>query len=425
MARDAHQFGAIVDTGASRSGLNLGGIGTGGVELRPDGRLHNWTMLNCRPWASYEARHGTHTVAPPRPAAGDTDSLVRVARGEERPTYRRPFTGHGDMRATGQFLRQHKYFFLEVYESIEYRAHYPCVRLRHLDGATAVDLELTAWTPFIPRDVSNSSLPGAYLDFTVRNTARDAVAVSLVWQQQNLSGYGAERVRQRHQTLASGRASIVRMEGSLDEPDHDTNGCVTVWAVRGNGQRARAVAANPYMPNLVWPVDLTGSLDGPLLPGSIRHEGLNEGSSACEKGTVTAPSTRWMLTTTHPARSRCCPRSCARPSWTCTSPWRTPRTARPTTACQDRLRRWSPEARSGTTGRTAAASTSCSSIGLQVVRQHIAAELAATLCEAEMTVARKLRLRAGDRLAVGVRWQTQMPAPGNGRRGGCRAWRRS
>ncbi len=268
--------GLIRETGRSKSGLNLGGIGTGGVELWPDGRFHHWNITNCRPWAHYEKAEGIHTIDPPRPAPGDTDFLLRVQRPGQRPLYRWLFTDQGDMIALGHFYRQHKFFFIKSYPLIECRAAYPFICLEYVDEAMPVELSLRAWTPFIPRDVKNSSLPGFHLDFTVRNASGEPLEVSLVWQQQNFSGHAAGTVRQRHGKDQRGRAHMVRMEGSLAEPEHDSSGCMTIWALQGEGQKVTSVAANPYLPNLIWPVHLTGGLMGPLFPDWITREELNE-----------------------------------------------------------------------------------------------------------------------------------------------------
>ena len=38
--------------GLQNSGVPLGGLGTGSVELRRDGYLHEWQIINNRPWGA-------------------------------------------------------------------------------------------------------------------------------------------------------------------------------------------------------------------------------------------------------------------------------------------------------------------------------------------------------------------------------------
>lgn len=275
--------GTIRQEGVFASGLNLGGMGTGGVELWPDGRFYHWSMMNCRPWANAQKHpHGKakkgeihHTIDPVEPSVGDHDFLVRIQEKGKRPVYRWLFTGHGNMIAAGHFFRHHKWFFIKSFKAIEYRAEYPFIHLTYVDDELPINLRLRAWTSFVPHDEKNSSLPGCYFDFSVTNRTGQPIDVSLVWQQQNFGGYAAKKVTQRQTKLRAHGAHMVRMEGSLDEPGHDTSGCMTLWAKPRKGQKVTVVAANPYLPNLIWPIHLTGGLMGPLFPDHISREEIS------------------------------------------------------------------------------------------------------------------------------------------------------
>jgi uncharacterized protein (DUF608 family) len=289
MTQSSYDVGTIREHGASNSGLNLGGIGTGGVELWPDGRFHFWNLVNARPWAKFSDKNvrgkGNHALDPVVPEVGDTDFFVRIQHKGARPRYRWLFTGHGLTVASGHFYRHHKYFFIKSCAAIDYRAEYPFIHLHYLDDEFPLDVRLRAWTPFVPRDVKSSSLPGFYLDFTCENRSRDAMEVSLVWQQRNLAGYATDANRQEHAKRKIARAHAVVMRGNLDEPDHDSSGSMTIWALPGKGQTVTSVACNPHMPNLIWPVHVTGGLDGPLMPERITREELaGPGSDVPNKG---------------------------------------------------------------------------------------------------------------------------------------------
>ena len=111
--------GVVCETGKCESGINLGGIGTGGVEIWPDGRLYFWNMVNSRPWAKSEKEtnvdgvKGSHSINPVEPAVMDTDWFIRIAEKGKRPVYRWLFTGHGYALGTAShFWRVHKYFFM-------------------------------------------------------------------------------------------------------------------------------------------------------------------------------------------------------------------------------------------------------------------------------------------------------------------------
>ena len=276
-------IGTIRQAGSATSGVNLGGIGTGGVELWPDGRFHHWNLLNCRPWANRQKNaHGKakkgdihHTIDPIETRVGDHDFILRIQHPGKRPLYRWLFTGHGNMVAAGHFFRHHKWFFIKSFQAIEMRAEYPFVTLTYVDDELPVELTLRAWTSFIPRDVKNSSLPGCYFDFSVKNRSRQPLGISLVWQQQNSGGYAAGTNEQKHSKHTSGTTRFVRMRGGLTDPGHDTSGCMTLWADARKAQTVTSVACNPHLPNLIWPIHLTGGLTGALFPTHISHGEIN------------------------------------------------------------------------------------------------------------------------------------------------------
>ncbi|MBD3240205.1 MAG: hypothetical protein GF331_06430, partial [Chitinivibrionales bacterium] len=280
------QPGVIVETGKCESGINLGGIGTGGVEIWPDGRLYQWNLVNSRPWAGYERGDA---AAPIQPAVMDADWFVRIAEKGKRPVYRWLFTGHGHALGTAShFWRVHKYFFIKSFPEIRYDARYPLAELDYVDPSLPVEIRLRAWTSMIPRDVKNSSLPGCFFDFSFVNKSAKQLEVSLVWQQQNLAGYAAGKLVQKHEKKVLGKLHAVDMRGSTAEPGHDTSGSMCMWAIRNPGQRITMVACNPYMQNLIWPIHLKGALDGPIMPPHISHEELNPEPS------TRAPNKGWL-----------------------------------------------------------------------------------------------------------------------------------
>lgn len=285
----------IVEHGSNESGINLGGIGTGGVEIWPDGRFYFWNLVNTRPWSkavkdnNVEGRKGDHSIDPIQPQVMDTDFFIRIAEKGKRPVYRWLFTGHGYALGTAShFWRVHKYFFIKSYPQIRYRAEYPFAYLSYDDPSLPVEVQLRAWTSFVPRDVKNSSLPGCFLDFTVRNKTRKQLDISLVWQQQNLAGFAAGKVVQKHEKKVVGKLHAVDMRGSKADPENDSSGDMAIWAAKRPGQRISMIACNPYMQNLIWPIHLKGALDGPIMPPRISHEETNP------EPNPTAPNKGWL-----------------------------------------------------------------------------------------------------------------------------------
>jgi uncharacterized protein (DUF608 family) len=268
----------ITEMGTFTSGLALGGMGTGGVELWPDGRFHFWNIANSRPWAQHQPPGPDglpHSIPPLEPNLGDTDFILRIARPGQRPIYRWLFAGNGLLTTTAShFFRHHKYYFIKSMPRIDYRGTFPFIELDYVDESLPVDVHLTAWSPFICRDVKNSSLPGFYLDFSVTSKVREPLDISLIWQQENFAGYAADSNEQAHEKTQIRGALAVHMRGSLAQPDHDSSGCMTIWARPGEAQTATAIASNPYMQNIIWSIHRSGGLEGPIYPSRISREEL-------------------------------------------------------------------------------------------------------------------------------------------------------
>lgn len=264
--------------GGPGSGINLGGMGTGGVELWPDGRFHNWCVANGSQWAGYSTEWGQHVMPQPTVKPGDADVFIRIeSPALPRPIYRWLFTGYGDLMTTAShFWRHHKYFFIKTVQATDYRAEYPFVYIEYLDSELPVKITLRAFSPFVPRDIKNSCLPGFYLDYSVENRSKAPVKVSLVWQQMNFAGHATPDNKQRHTKVAAGKTSIIHMEGGYNQPDHDTAGGLAMWAKPSKGQKLTSIGCNPYMQNIIWSIHRTGGLEGELLPSRLLREEMVE-----------------------------------------------------------------------------------------------------------------------------------------------------
>ena len=170
----------------ARSGIALGGIGTGSAELRKDGRFHNWTCFNNEPQFT-----GARLTWP-------QDSILfflvrwQLPGREPRLKLLQIESERHEQGALPMAL--YEFPWLSGVDAIEYRARFPFAWLSYsddLDGPDAMPLqvELEAMSPFVPHDVDASSLPAMVLDFRLRSTAREPVDVQLVASLRNVVGY--------------------------------------------------------------------------------------------------------------------------------------------------------------------------------------------------------------------------------------------
>lgn len=150
-----------------RSGVPQGGIGCGKLEICPDGWLgyytgnHNWDR-------------------PTGPIPGAFFALYAVA-GEKRAARMLRLPGKAE------------YGNVQNAVGIAYSGWFPFASLHYNDPALPVEASLRAWSPLIPQDVPDSSLPVACYRFTVHNPQAVAAHVSLAISWPNLIGYGGDK----------------------------------------------------------------------------------------------------------------------------------------------------------------------------------------------------------------------------------------
>lgn len=177
-------------------GMPVGGICAGQLYLTGDGRLVCWDVFNRNRNTGYgavnylERRTAEQTVeggkVVPSPAV-EQGCAIRVRSGggaTERTLDRSGFPG------------------------VRFCGEYPIGRVRYADDALPVTVELEAFSPFIPLDAAESSLPATILRYTVANTSRAPVEVTLAGWLENAvcldtAPRHARRVRRRNTIVES------------------------------------------------------------------------------------------------------------------------------------------------------------------------------------------------------------------------------
>ncbi len=193
--------------GLASSGIALGGLGTGSVELRADGLFHEWQIMNNRPWgAGPEARLGLDaSYFGLHVEAGDERRSVILARPVDERTLNDPY-----------FMP-----WLEHPRAIAADARVPTTTLRYDLGRFPLDVSLEAWSPFIPLDAKHSGLPVAFFTFTLRNRGKAPARVGLFQALRNLVGYTQPMLPSMIERRRVGRcdALVFTREGLPTEED--------------------------------------------------------------------------------------------------------------------------------------------------------------------------------------------------------------
>lgn len=260
-------------TAAPDSGLCLGGIGCGGIELWADGVFRHAAFMNTAPWVGFN-RPGGAANGPDEPLLGPEDLFVilRVQRRGCAPQLRFLFTGHGTAFNTWHHMsRTYKYATCPSMPAVTATARFPFTELAFEDPALPVRATLTAWSPFVAHDVDASAIPGFCLDLAVESRCSEDLDIAAVWCVANLGGCDREDPRNRHELLPGPAGPVVQMH-SLEGEEHATAGSIAICARAAAGQRATALAGNPHLENLYHAIHAAGALDGPLLPDFLARE---------------------------------------------------------------------------------------------------------------------------------------------------------
>ena len=175
-------------------GMPVGGICAGQVYVTGDGRLVHWDVFNQNANTGYGAVNyqpgrlpeqtveGGKVVTSPPLDQGFAMRVVSGGRTVDRTLDRRGFPG------------------------VRFCGEYPLAHVRYTDAAVPVEVELEAFSPFIPLNAADSSLPAIILRYTAKNTSRAAAAVTIAgWLENTVCRYTgpqfAERLRRRNAPL--------------------------------------------------------------------------------------------------------------------------------------------------------------------------------------------------------------------------------
>jgi uncharacterized protein (DUF608 family) len=189
---------AIPSSMAMDSGAPLGGIGTGFVELRPDGCFHEWQIFNAGHWSPHRPKEQAGVEPPVGPQS--LQFLIRSAtQGRILPQLRRLY-----LRSQENDL--YSLAYAQDVESIDYEAMYPLTTLRFHDPTLPVEVSAAAFSPFIPGNARVSATPGFHYVISLHNGSKETVDVSLLSVLANPLAWGLED-RQLSNTLRRQGAS--------------------------------------------------------------------------------------------------------------------------------------------------------------------------------------------------------------------------
>ena len=219
--------------------LPLGGLGAGCISLGGRGQLRDWEIFN-RPGKNKTLPY-TFPAIYTKTASGKT--LSRVLESKMLP----PF-------AVGAGMPPSDVCGLPRLEGAEFKGEYPFGHIKFEDSKLPVDVELTAFNPFIPLNEKDSAIPCAILRYKVTNNSKENVDVTVCWTMMNACGYdgvtglgrGGEHFGQnKNDFVDSGKFRGIRMTQNKHSEDdlrhgsmalvttHKDTTCIEAWTRTG------------------------------------------------------------------------------------------------------------------------------------------------------------------------------------------------
>ena len=162
----------IITTKTHTSGIALGGIGSGSVELLPDGEFHYWLIAN-QPRITESCCE--KKVDDGEDCAGALSFYVRESKDGGKPVIRKL-----GMKTDAEDFSYRMFAWNKPVEKIEFDGRFPVCDLNYIDSALSCKLTLKAVSPFVPHNSDVSATPGFYMDFLAENPTDSTLNISLV-----------------------------------------------------------------------------------------------------------------------------------------------------------------------------------------------------------------------------------------------------
>lgn len=131
----------------------MGGIGTGNVSVGARGELRSWQIFN----EPGQFNFLPYTFFALRAEVEGGEAVSKILESKLNPPFTHP---EGTLRCELGGLPR--------FEKSTMSAEYPFVRVKLEDKQVPVQVEMEAFTPFIPLNADDSGIPGAYLNYRVK-----------------------------------------------------------------------------------------------------------------------------------------------------------------------------------------------------------------------------------------------------------------
>ena len=251
-------------------GMPIGGICAGQLYLGGDGKLWHWDIFNQPRRTDGSAYLHPLTQASPL----EQGFAVEVTVGDKKHVRPLNYAGFAD---------------------IGFRGEYPIANVTYQDPRVPVSIALEAFSPFVPLNTEDSSLPATVLRYTVKNTGSAKVEVRLAgWLENAVCLDSAPSDKAKRRNLVKRGQGMLLIHSEIDaETDHKPEkpdepldlGTLAIALLGTEGSdRAATAVGDGSLPEAAFaavPADQAGQTSGRKLIGSlVRSMSLEAGQEA-------------------------------------------------------------------------------------------------------------------------------------------------
>jgi len=212
-------------------GMTVGGIGCGTVYLSGDGRLWIWDIFN---------QHHEGVVANNK--ARIPEGLQNIGHSKRQPRERDganfllpPRVNEHRNGVDARFTLHHggKEFPMDAsgWDEVRFTGRWPIGTVDYASGKSPLKVRLDAFSPFIPLDLTSSSLPVTFLEYTVANPTDKPQDITFAAHLNNPAGQFSKREADRFTEVLDGDGVTGLFHGLRGDPTALDAGSIAIAAL--------------------------------------------------------------------------------------------------------------------------------------------------------------------------------------------------
>ena len=193
-------------------GMPVGGINSGTVYLRGDGRLWLWDIFNKNQEGIEPKEVAWATEVQGGKKIRSKDGAAYVAPAKDIYPLEQGFVIKIEYNGKSIIKKLES----DDWDEIAFEATYPLATIRYIDKDIPVEILLQVYSPFIALDEENSGIPATIFSFQINNKSTAPVKISVLGWLENKAGiYSAKKEEQERFNTARSGKEFYGVEGSL------------------------------------------------------------------------------------------------------------------------------------------------------------------------------------------------------------------